>query len=100
MHEIQAISPALRRRKKRLTVLLLCIWLAVSFGPTFFARTLSFEIGGWPFHFWMAAQGAILVFFGINVIYAFLMNRWEAQEAAQASADPAHRKDSSRKKSV
>ncbi len=100
MHEIQAISPALRRRKKRLTALLLCIWLAVSFGPTFFARTLSFEIGGWPVHFWMAAQGAILVFIGIVVIYAFFMNRWEAQEAAQASADPALREDSSSKKSV
>lgn len=99
-HEIQAISPALRRRKKRLTVLLLCIWFAVSFGPTFFARTLSFEIGGWPVHFWMAAQGAILVFIGIVVIYAFLMNRWEAQEATQASADPALMEDSSNKKSV
>ena len=100
MHEIQAISPALRRRKKRLTFLLLCVWLAVSFGPTFFARTLSFEIGGWPVHFWMAAQGAILVFIGIVVIYAFLMNRWEAQEATQASADPALMEDSSNKKSV
>jgi putative solute:sodium symporter small subunit len=100
MHEIQAISPALQRRKKRLTVLLLCIWLAVSFGPTFFARTLSFEIGGWPVHFWMAAQGAILVFIGIVVVYAFLMNRWEAQEAVQASADHAAMEDSVNKKSV
>jgi uncharacterized membrane protein len=48
----------------------------------------------------MAAQGAILVFIGIVVIYAFLMNRWEAQEATQASADPALMEDSSNKKSV
>jgi putative solute:sodium symporter small subunit len=29
----------------------------------------------------MAAQGSILLFICIVVIYAWLMNRWEAQEA-------------------
>lgn len=87
MHEIHTPSPALRQRKRRLTAVLFSIWLLVSFGPTFFARTLSFEIAGWPVHFWMAAQGAVLVFIGIVVVYAFLMNRWEAQEAAD-NANP------------
>lgn len=100
MTEVQAHSPALLRRKKRLTAVLLCIWLTVSFGPAFFARTLSFEIAGWPVHFWMAAQGAILVFIVIVVVYAFLMNRWEAQEAIQASADHALIEESADKKSV
>ena len=87
MSEIQAHSSALQRRKRRLTAVLLCIWLAMSFGPAFFARTLSFEIAGWPVHFWMAAQGAVLVFIGIVVVYAFLMNRWEAQEASAVAKD-------------
>lgn len=89
MPEVQVHSPALRRRKRRLTAVLLCVWLVVSFGPAFFARTLSFEMGGWPLHFWMAAQGAVLVFIGIVVVYAFLMNRWEAQEASAALKDAA-----------
>lgn len=73
-------------QKKRIltTVLLLC-WLFVSFGPSFFARDLSVTVWGWPLHFWMAAQGAILLFIAIVVIYAWLMNRWEAQEAEAES---------------
>lgn len=78
----QAHSPALRQRKRRLTFALLSAWLSVSFGPTFFARSLSIEVAGWPVHFWIAAQGSILVFITIVVVYAWLMNRWEAQEGA------------------
>jgi putative solute:sodium symporter small subunit len=68
-------------KKRILTAVLLLVWLLVSFGPSFFARDLSVIIGGWPLYFWMAAQGSILLFICIVVIYAWLMNRWEAQEA-------------------
>jgi putative solute:sodium symporter small subunit len=70
------------QKKRILTAVLLLVWLLVSFGPSFFARDLSVIIGGWPLYFWMAAQGSVLVFICIVVIYAWLMNRWEAQEAA------------------
>jgi len=80
--EVQDRSPALRRRKTRLIAVLLCIWLTVRFGPAFFYRTLSFETAGWPVHFWLAAQGAVLVFIAVVVVYALLMNRWEAHEAS------------------
>ena len=70
------------RKKRILTAVLLLVWLLVSFGPSFFARDLSVIIRGWPLYFWMAAQGSILLFICIVVIYAWLMNRWEAQEAA------------------
>jgi putative solute:sodium symporter small subunit len=83
MVEIPTPSPALKKRQRRLTVVLLLVWAVTSFGPGFFARSLSFEVWGWPFHFWMAAQGSILIFLAIVVVYAWLMNRWEAQEAAQ-----------------
>ena len=89
MHEIHTPSPALRQRKRRLTTVLFCIWLLMSFGPAFFAQNLSFEMAGWPVHFWMAAQGAVLVFMGIAVVYAFLMNRWEAQEATKNADEKA-----------
>jgi len=39
-------------------------------------------------YFWMAAQGSILFFICIVVIYAWLMNRWEAQEAAAGRPIP------------
>jgi putative solute:sodium symporter small subunit len=69
-------------KKRILTSTLLLVWLLVSFGPGFFARDLSVIIGGWPLYFWMAAQGSILLFICIVVIYAWLVNRWEAQETA------------------
>lgn len=70
------------QKKRILTLVLLLVWLLISFGPSFFARDLSVIVWGWPFYFWMAAQGSILLFIGIVVVYAWLMNHWEAQEAA------------------
>ena len=70
------------QKKRILTLVLLLVWLLISFGPSFFARDLSMMVGGWPLYFWMAAQGSILLFICIVVIYAWLMNRWEAQEIA------------------
>jgi putative solute:sodium symporter small subunit len=54
---------------------LLALWAVVSFGFTFFARELQFMVGPWPFDFWMAAQGAVLIFIGIIVLYAVVMKR-------------------------
>ena len=76
------------RKKRILTAVLLLVWLLVSFGPSFFARDLSVIIRGWPLYFWMAAQGSILFFICIVVVYAWLMNRWEAQEAAAGRPIP------------
>ena len=75
-------------KKRILTAVLLMVWLLVSFGPSFFARDLSVIVRGWPLYFWMAAQGSILLFICIVVIYAWLMNRWEAQEAAAGRPIP------------
>lgn len=66
-----------------LKVSLLAVWAAVSFGCCFFARDLEFMVAGWPFNYWMAAQGAVLVFIAILAIYAWVMNRIDdAQQAA------------------
>ena len=86
MHDLPTPSPALRSRQKRLTAVLLGVWLLASFGPSFFARELTFDVLGSPFYFWMAAQGSVLVFIAIVAIYAVLMNRWEAQAAQEALA--------------
>jgi putative solute:sodium symporter small subunit len=54
---------------------LLAVWAAVSFGVCFFARDLQFRIGPWPFDFWMAAQGAVVVFIALVAFYAVALNR-------------------------
>ena len=94
MHERPSPSDTLKKRHRQLIVVLFVAWAVASFGSGFFARSLSFELWGWPFHFWMAAQGSILIFLAIVVIYAWLMNRWEAElqdeeaeKAEKAKAD-------------
>jgi putative solute:sodium symporter small subunit len=64
-----------RRSHIRLSVALMVVWGLVSFVLPFYARELSFVFLGWPFSFWMAAQGAILVYLAIVVVYAYRMNR-------------------------
>ena len=59
----------------RLHVGMLTVWFLASFGIVFFADGLTFQIAGWPFAFWFAAQGGVLVFIGIVVAYAWLFNR-------------------------
>ena len=54
---------------------LLAVWATVTFGVCWFARDLQFLIGPWPFGYWMAAQGAVLVFIAIVAFYAAAMNR-------------------------
>ena len=68
------------RRALALKAVLLVVMVLVSFGVCFFARELSFIVFGWPLHFWIAAQGGVLVFIAIVAIYAWIMNRMEARE--------------------
>lgn len=68
---------SVRRKTRRLTWTLLLVWALASFGWVPFARDLDFKIMDWPFSFWMAAQGSVLVFLLITVVYAWLVNRWE-----------------------
>ena len=63
------------RRNQIVTAVLLLIWFAVTFGVSYFARALSFNFFGWPFSFWMGAQGALLVYVLIIGFYAWYMNR-------------------------
>lgn len=72
---------SLRLRVRWLTWVLLLVWALVSFGPGYWARELSFQVWGWPLHFWLAAQGSVLVFLALIIVYATLVNRWEAQAA-------------------
>ncbi len=46
------------------------MWFATTFVGTYFARELRFNFLGWPFSFYMAAQGALLVYLAIVYWYA------------------------------
>jgi putative solute:sodium symporter small subunit len=76
-----AAGAALRLRywrlNLRLTAALMSLWFVVSFVLTFFARELSFSFFGWPFSYWVGAQGAILVYLALVALYAQLMHRWD-----------------------
>jgi putative solute:sodium symporter small subunit len=69
----------------RLRAVLLLVWGAVSFGVCYHARALQFSVNGWPFGYWMAAQGALLVFIAVVVVYATVLNRAERRAAAAAA---------------
>lgn len=63
------------RKSLVVTALLLLGWFGVTFGVSYFARALSFTFFGWPFSFWMGAQGALLVYCLIIGFYAWYMAR-------------------------
>jgi putative solute:sodium symporter small subunit len=64
------------RRTRRLTAALLGVWLATSFGAVFFARELAaLSVFGWPLSFYLAAQGASLIYLAILLVYAWIMHR-------------------------
>ena len=66
------------RRNVRLTALLLAIWFLVTFGVAFFARELNeWTFIGFPFGFYMAAQGALYIYALLIWFYAWYMNRLE-----------------------
>lgn len=76
------------RRTRRMTALLLAAWLATGFGTVFFARSLaSLTLLGWPLPFYMAAQGALLVYLAIIGGYAWRMRQLDREYARLARED-------------
>lgn len=71
------------RRTRLFTAVLMLVWFLVSFVATYFARDLDFEFLGWPFSFWMAAQGSMLVFGLIIGVYERGMNRLDRAHGVQ-----------------
>lgn len=73
---VQYKRDAYWRRVRLLTATLLLAWFLLTFGVVFFARELSaFTLFGWPFSFYMAAQGLILLYLAIIALYVKRMRR-------------------------
>lgn len=66
---------------KRLTIGLLLVWFAVSFGAGILFRDLldTVSIGGAPLGFWFAQNGSIYVFLILIVIYCIRMTQLETK---------------------
>ena len=74
------------RRNLNITAALLAVWFVVTYVVGWFARDLSFNFFGWPFSFWMGAQGALVVYVAIIWYYARYMNKLD-QEYGVAEED-------------
>ncbi len=71
----------------RLTGVLMVVWFVVTFVPAYFARDLNFDFFGWPFSFFMAAQGSLLIYLAIIWFYARSMNRLDHEYDVDESND-------------
>ena len=68
------------RRTRNLTMTLLAVWFGVTFAAIFFARELAgLTLFGWSVSFYIAAQGALLVYLAIVGIYALAMRAQDAR---------------------
>jgi putative solute:sodium symporter small subunit len=80
--ETMEVSENLQRywqKNLRITSILMFIWFVVTFAVAYFARDLNFNFFGWPFSWWVAAQGALVVYVVIIGYYAYYMNRLDIE---------------------
>lgn len=63
----------------RITAILLFIWFVVTYVVGFYARDLNFNFFGWPFSFWVGAQGALVIYVLIIAYYAHYMNNLDKE---------------------
>lgn len=68
------------RKNLRITAILLAIWFVVTYVAAFFAPQLNqFKFLGFPFGFYMAAQGALIIYVIVIFFYASYMNRLDRE---------------------
>ncbi len=70
------------------TAVLLLLWFAVSFVDSYFARELnSIVVLGFPLGFYMAAQGALVVYVLIILFYFRYMNNLDREYGVHEGED-------------
>jgi putative solute:sodium symporter small subunit len=70
----------------RLTVSLLIVWFAVSYGAGILFREVldQFSLGGAPLGFWFAQNGSIYVFIVLIFYYCWAMTKLERKFGVKA----------------
>jgi putative solute:sodium symporter small subunit len=72
------------QRNLRMTAILLAIWFVVTFVVIFFAPQLNeIVIMGFPFAFYMGAQGSLIIYVLIIWFYARRMNQLDNEYGVQ-----------------
>jgi putative solute:sodium symporter small subunit len=71
------------RKNIRITIILMVIWAFITYVVGFYARELSFSFFGWPFAFWVGAQGALILYVVIIGFYAWYMNKLDREYGVQ-----------------
>jgi putative solute:sodium symporter small subunit len=67
------------QKNLRITAILMGIWFVVTYVVSYLARDLNFTFFGWPFSFWMASQGSLIVYVLIIAFYANYMNKLDQE---------------------
>jgi putative solute:sodium symporter small subunit len=67
------------QKNLNITAVLMAIWFVVTFVVGYFARDLNFTFMGWPFSFWVGAQGALIVYCVLIWFYARYMNKLDEE---------------------
>jgi putative solute:sodium symporter small subunit len=67
------------RKNLRITAILMVIWFVVTFVIGYFARELNFNFFGWPFSFYMGAQGSLIIYCLIILFYAIYMGKLDRE---------------------
>jgi putative solute:sodium symporter small subunit len=75
------------RKNLNITAILLAIWFFVTFVVGYFARDLNFNFFGWPFSFWVGAQGALVVYVVIIGFYAWYMNKLDIEHGVEEAEE-------------
>ena len=72
------------RRNLRITAVILAIWFVVTFVAAYFAPQLNaFTFIGFPFGFYMGAQGSLIVYVILIFYYAIRMNKLDREYGVQ-----------------
>ena len=80
--QVVAMRQAHWLRTRRVTGVLLAMWFVTTFGTVYYARELAtLSVFGWPLSFYLAAQGASLIYLAIIGIYAWWMRRIDLRAA-------------------
>lgn len=74
-------------RNLSLTLTLLAIWFAATFVLGYFARELTFNFFGWPFSFYMGAQGSLIIYVVLIWYYARRMRRLDKEYGVEEGED-------------
>lgn len=75
------------RKNVTMTLILLAIWAIITFVVGYYARDLSFQFFGWPFAFYMGAQGSLILYVVIIGYYAWYMNKLDQEYGVAEGED-------------